>query len=614
MKSKLIACILGLSIILSSGTTVLAEAEDASAGSDVQGTEAPPSTPVDPPAPENPPAPADENPGGSVTPSDDSGNTGGSSSEQDPVPDPADVSQGGEENNPSGGTDPNSVNDDSTVDPSQDVSVSVTLDNGTVAESVDDGTAPAVSVSSADSSVSGESEEPQDGKDEDEDSEEEEKKEIQVVGFSGVAEIVVKKKPALKDALAMLPTVVEAVLSDGSRIYVPVDWSCASDYNDKKADRFTFASSLKRNPDGSMYNIGHPIAPGVRFPTASLVIKTESKDDTDEKKDARKESKDPVEEDAPLVMDDVTAANISPDEGEEKVFLYLMTELGINRAAACGVLANIHYESGFNPHAIGDGGTSYGICQWHAGRYLSLVSFCNGIKMPYGSVDGQLKYMENELNNSYPHVLDYLKNVPDTEIGAFDAAYYWCYHFERPAMILRQSTLRGNAAKNSYWPRYKDADLDMLELRGKVSSDLGENISLVKKQLESVAETENLAGDMLDVIFESDNSDSEAKEPLEAISVTAEESQNALAEDSAVQKKTDDSAVQKKTDDSAVQKKADDNDGITLIVVDGDTDLPDNEEEDQEEVPERRFFEDLQKYADNRTTQKAEEDHKLFAF
>ena len=539
MKSKLIACILGLSIILSSGTTVLAEAGDASAGSAVQGAEVQPVQP----APAAPAAPAEHAAGGETAPQ-DPGSAAEGGAAQNPVP--ADPAQGGTAVNPgsegtgtegassgqnaAGGSSAGSTTGSvPAAEPAEGESVSGT--SGSVSGSNAEGTsAEGSSTSEAKAESEAENEDPK--KDP-----EEEKKEVLVTGFSGIPAITVKKKPELKDALAMLPTVVEAILSDGNRIYVPVDWTCASDYNDKKADRFTFASALKKNPDGTSYNIGHPIAPGVRFPTADIVIKADAdKTDADKDKNTRKESKDPVTEDKPLVMDDVTAANISAEEGEEKIFLYLMNELGLNRAAACGVLANIHYESGFNPHAVGDGGTSYGICQWHAGRYLSLVSFCDSAKLQYGSVEGQLKYLKQDLENGYRHVFDYLKKIPETEIGAFDAAYYWCYYYERPAMILRQSTLRGNAAKNSYWPRYKEADLEILEKQAEADTVLQKQLVPV---MESLSEADKKADAFFDLMdqqyFETPVSEVEEesvakpaesrkdREPLKAVSVQTEE-------------------------------------------------------------------------------------------
>ena len=628
MKSKLIACILGLSIIISSGTPVLAEAGDASAGPAVQEAEVqPPQEPAAPPAadpgsdaggtviPAGDPA-SDPGSGPGIEPGNDPGSTVDSGAGQDPTP--ADVPQGGDD--PSSGSEgtgsegetPAADQSDTGIvtDPSASDLTSESVNEDPVSEiSGSSSGSSAESTATAESSTSVPEENPdkEDSKEDNKDPEEEEKdpeeekedpeeenKEVLVTGFSGVAEIVVKKKPSLTDAMAMLPTVVEAVLSDGNRIYVPVDWSCVSDYNDKKADRFTFASSLKKNPDGSAYNIGHPIAPGVRFPTATIVIKEESEQkESEDKKETKEETKNPVTEDKPLVMDDVTAANLSPDEGEEQVFLFLMKELGLNRAAACGVLANIHYESGFNSHAIGDGGTSYGICQWHAGRYLELVSYCEKIKMPYGSVEGQLQYLEQELKTNYSGVFEYLKNVPETEIGAYDAAYHWCYYFESPAMILRQSTLRGNASKNSYWPRYKDADLDLLEKRSKADSALERDLIPVTSRLEEANEQADQVLDRVSqAVFEDLGSQTEEKNQLTAAA-------SGETESISVTRSAETKPVAKEKTDA--EEKAENEETVPLLRL-GDSIVPSDAERsadtDKADKTEMHFFDGFQKTAD----------------
>ena len=55
-------------------------------------------------------------------------------------------------------------------------------------------------------------------------------------------------------------------------------------------------------------------------------------------------------------------------KNEKKIYQFLRNRLGLNKAAASGVLANMYFESSFSTVAIGDGGTSLGLCQWHAGR------------------------------------------------------------------------------------------------------------------------------------------------------------------------------------------------------------------------------------------------------
>ncbi len=134
------------------------------------------------------------------------------------------------------------------------------------------------------------------------------------------------------------------------------------------------------------------------------------------------------------------------------IYNYLIDKLELNHAASCGVLANIQLESGFNQYALGDGGTSYGICQWHEGRFSSLISYCNSAGYDYNTLDGQLAYLSQELHGGYANVLNHLLSVPDTAEGAYDAAYYWCVHFEAPSETYARAAQRGNLAKNEYYP------------------------------------------------------------------------------------------------------------------------------------------------------------------
>ena len=128
--------------------------------------------------------------------------------------------------------------------------------------------------------------------------------------------------------------------------------------------------------------------------------------------------------------------------------------MGLNSAAACGVLANIKCESGFRTTALGDSGTSVGICQWHASRCTRLKNFCAMNGYDYTSIEGQLYFLEYELENYYPSVLKKLRSVDNTSSGAYDAAYYFCYNFEVPANRASQSAKRGNIATDTYWPKY----------------------------------------------------------------------------------------------------------------------------------------------------------------
>ena len=137
-------------------------------------------------------------------------------------------------------------------------------------------------------------------------------------------------------------------------------------------------------------------------------------------------------------------------DAETAVTTYLTREMKLNPAAVCGILANIEYESDFSPSAWGDGGSSYGLCQWHESRCRSLFSFCQENDYDVDSVYGQMKYLQYELEEDYPAVLEYLRQVEDSPSGAYQAAWYWCYYFEIPAQRDVQAVLRGNLAFEKY--------------------------------------------------------------------------------------------------------------------------------------------------------------------
>lgn len=163
-----------------------------------------------------------------------------------------------------------------------------------------------------------------------------------------------------------------------------------------------------------------------------------------------------------LCMSQASAINIVheedyevlPDYGqmdtETAITTFLRREMKLNPAAICGILANIEYESDFSPTAWGDGGTSYGLCQWHESRCRSLFSFCQENGYDVDSVYGQMKYLQYELEENYPAVLEYLRQVEDSPNGAYQAAWYWGYYFEIPAQRDVQADLRGDCAYQKY--------------------------------------------------------------------------------------------------------------------------------------------------------------------
>lgn len=152
---------------------------------------------------------------------------------------------------------------------------------------------------------------------------------------------------------------------------------------------------------------------------------------------------------------------VTGGKNEAAIYRYLVGNMGFNNAVASGILANIYKESSFNPNATGDKGTSYGICQWHNSRWDDLKNYCNQNGYDWQTLEGQLHFMEYELNKSYPSLVRNLRSLHNTDYGAYRSAYYWCYQFERPAGYKTgNSEKRGNFARETFWPVYCGEDYE----------------------------------------------------------------------------------------------------------------------------------------------------------
>ena len=154
-------------------------------------------------------------------------------------------------------------------------------------------------------------------------------------------------------------------------------------------------------------------------------------------------------------------------ENEKTVYTFLTDNMGLSPAAACGIMANISAESGFRSGITGLGG-AYGICQWAGVRQPRLRSWCAGNGFNYTTLTGQLYFMKYELAAYYPQVNNYIKTVANTSKGAYNAGFYWCYYYERPANTYSSACYRGNLAQNNFW---KNMGTDSIYLTGAVAAN-----------------------------------------------------------------------------------------------------------------------------------------------
>lgn len=178
------------------------------------------------------------------------------------------------------------------------------------------------------------------------------------------------------------------------------------------------------------------------------------------------------------------SASASTSSDKTTIFSYLTNEMELNSAAACGIMANIEKESGFRANIIirdSNGLNSGGLCMWNGGRLNNLRNYCNNKGLNYLSIQGQLKYLKHELEKSYTDVYKYLKKVPNTAQGAYNAAHYWCYYFEIPANRSYRSNERGRLAQTRYWPVYGNKTLKTPELqfsKNKTTYDLDDSVTV----------------------------------------------------------------------------------------------------------------------------------------
>ena len=138
-----------------------------------------------------------------------------------------------------------------------------------------------------------------------------------------------------------------------------------------------------------------------------------------------------------VAPDAVLTPENNAKENEKTIYRYLTQTLGLTSAAACGILGNMHVETGgsFDPTAHDPDNIGYGICQWNntadAGyRVDQLRAFTS----EWNTVQGQLEFLRNDLlHNDYLlslHLYDELKAFGNTEEDAAAASDCFARKYE----------------------------------------------------------------------------------------------------------------------------------------------------------------------------------------
>lgn len=205
-------------------------------------------------------------------------------------------------------------------------------------------------------------------------------------------------------------------------------------------------SVIEALPDSVVDKIENNEMTGSQLEALKDALEAEYKKQQAEKQEEEKKE--------PTVENIKDAFNSGKYSNEQLCYMFATKVMGYNSAAACGLLANIKAESGFSTNANGDSGRSYGICQWFSSRKTRLLNWCAGKGMDPSTLAAQLYFLKYELETYYPSVNKYMKNVENSAQGAYDAARYFCIHFEAPANKESKGNSRGNTAKNTYYPKY----------------------------------------------------------------------------------------------------------------------------------------------------------------
>jgi hypothetical protein len=92
------------------------------------------------------------------------------------------------------------------------------------------------------------------------------------------------------------------------------------------------------------------------------------------------------------------------------------------------VVGNLIQESGLRTGAVGDGGTSFGIAQWHKGRGDALKKFAVSKNMSYLDIELQKMFLLKEMK-TYGSMM---KKLKDPNVTIMDAARVFMTDFERP--------------------------------------------------------------------------------------------------------------------------------------------------------------------------------------
>lgn len=312
--------------------------------------------------------------------------------------------------------------------------------------------------------------------------------------------------PEEEELTVSLPETLTVYL-DGSDVptVIPVSWTAVEDFDDTDfyfysmkpvwGEGISLSASLSDNADVPWITVYK------QEPENNDIEPLMTEEEIEPIYTEEEGSIDPDEADASLsamaldttgeIIDNVTEDSYAGTAANTAaIYNYLTGTMGLNKAAACGVMININAESGMSPNnlqntyntkfglsdaaytsAVDSGkgayktssGKSqnfktdsggYGLCQWtSSGRKTNLLNRALSENKSIGNINMQLGFLNTELQG-YTQVLTTLRKVPNNAAGAYIAAAEFCLAFEIPANTVSTAASRGKNCLSNYWKTY----------------------------------------------------------------------------------------------------------------------------------------------------------------
>lgn len=140
------------------------------------------------------------------------------------------------------------------------------------------------------------------------------------------------------------------------------------------------------------------------------------------------------------------AGKAHPSEGggtSKDAAMALYQRLGWSREQAAGLVANLHDESRMDHKAVGDGGSAYGLGQWHRDRQQDFAKWA-GKDIRDSSAQEQLEFVHYELTKGKEQAAGMALRAART---AREAGQIVSMKYERPAAVFEAARNRGMTAE-----------------------------------------------------------------------------------------------------------------------------------------------------------------------